>query len=70
MGTHFSRSHVAQLLSENSKLWDAVSISSELSALDLEQSEATRYVDKIIMADRYLDLIVTDKLYQLEGRYG
>ncbi|XP_067949459.1 nuclear protein MDM1-like [Watersipora subatra] len=37
-GTHFSRAHVAQLLSENSKLWDAVSVSSELSALDLEQS--------------------------------
>ena len=44
-GTHFSRAHVAQLLSDNSKLWDVVSVNSDLSALDLEQSQVTsRYV--------------------------
>lgn len=37
LGTHFSRVHVGQLLHENSELWDQVSESDQLSALNLEQ---------------------------------
>ena len=35
-GTHFSRSHVGQLFAEQADLWDTVSNSEVLDALDLE----------------------------------
>ena len=35
-GTHFSRSHLAQLYAQQADMWDSISTSSVLSALSLE----------------------------------
>ena len=41
-GTHFSRQHVAQLLAQQTELWDTASVSSVVSALSLEHPAADK----------------------------